>query len=104
MHKTEFIKTLNYLVKATGKHKDFNVEASESLMFYKNVVIHILVEKKDTAHHDIVIKVKKNYNLNQYSKELFTTYKYFKGIDDKDDMLRIATLVQKNINKVRRMK
>lgn len=100
MHKTEFIKTLNYLVKATGKHKDFNVEASESIMYYKNTVIHTLVEKKDTHYYNIIIKVRNN----EFSKELFTTYKYFKGIDDKDDMLRIATIVQKNINKVRRMK
>jgi len=50
--------------------------------------------------YNIIIKIRNN----EFSKDLFTTYKYFKGIDDKDDMLRIATIVQKNINKVRRMK
>jgi hypothetical protein len=102
MNKTEFVRKLKYLFNATGKNKGFNVEASEATMYYKNVLIDITVEKKETSYHHLVVKIK---NLTAESdKEIVSTYSYYKGIDDDGDIMHIAYAVQKNINEARRIK
>ena len=102
MNKTEFVRKLKYLFNVTGKNKGFDVEASEATMYYKNVLIYIIVEKRNTDYHHLIVKIRSM--TAQPDKKIVSTYQYYKGIDDDGDIMHIAYAVQKNINEARRLK